>query len=114
MRRSSLWLGLCAFFMILLPALAADDSNDTASRPEANSKKQTDKLIKSGKSFVGRLVKIDADKRILTVEVTSPKPDPQAMQHLANLQRQLLDAQRHRNPVERAAQTNRIQLEIEK
>jgi hypothetical protein len=36
------------------------------------------------------------------------------VQHLANLQRQLLDAQRHRNPVERAAQMSRIQLEIEK
>jgi hypothetical protein len=115
MRSSFRWLGLFGLFLILLPAVAADD-NDTTTKPEANSKKQTDKLIKSGKSFIGRLVKVDADKRIVTVEVTykSPKQDPHTVQHLANLQRQLIDAQRHRNPVERAAQTSRIQLEIEK
>src|SRR5439155_7212652 len=52
----------------------------------------------------------------LTVQVTykSLKQDPQAVQRLANLQIQLVEAQRHRNPVERIAQSNRIQLDIEK
>jgi hypothetical protein len=48
------------------------------------------------------------------VAVTVPKQDPQTAQHLANLQRQLIDAQRHRNPLDRVTQSNRIQLEIEK
>jgi hypothetical protein len=108
MRRSFPWLSLFALFLILLPALAADDSS------EATTKKQVDKLTKSGKSFIGKLVKIDADKRILTVEGKVPKQDPQTAQHLANLQRQLIDAQRHRNPLDRVTQSNRIQLEIEK
>src|SRR5690349_14257775 len=116
MRRSFPWLGLFAFFLIVLPALAADDSDDLATTPAANSKKPTDKLVKSGKSFLGKLVKIDADKHILTVEVTykSPKQDPQAAQHLANLQRQWIDAQRSKNPVDRIAQISRIQLEMER
>jgi hypothetical protein len=115
MRRSLPWLGLMALFVILLPAPAADDRSDTTTKSEAN-KKQYDKLIKSGKSFIGKLVKVDADQRHLTVEVTykSLKQDPQAVQHLANLQLQMVEAQRHRNPVDRLTQTNRIQLEIEK
>jgi hypothetical protein len=116
MRRSFPWLGLIALLAILVPALAADESNNATTKPETNSKKPTDKLVKSGKSFIGKLVKVNADKRILTVEVTykSPKQDPQAVQHLANLQRQLVDAQRSRNPLDRVTHTNRIQLEIER
>ena len=110
MRRSFSSIRLLALSLIVLPALAADDGSD------ATTKKQVDKLVKSGKSFVGKLVKVDTDKRILTIEVTykSLKQDPQAAQHLANLQLQQAEAQRHRNAVDRMVQTNRLQLEIEK
>ena len=75
------------FFAILLRAGAADDNGDTTAKPDAQTKKLYDKLIKSGKSFLAKLVKIDADQRYLTLEVTykSPKQDPQTVHHLANL-----------------------------
>jgi hypothetical protein len=116
MRRNLLWLCLLLVLGISLPAFAADDSSDPTTKPDATDKKVYDKLIKSGKSFGGRLVKVDSDKRVLTVEVTykSPKQDPQAVQHLANLQRQMVEAQLHRNPVERIKHLNHIQMEIGK
>jgi len=116
MRRSLPWLGCLGLFALLLPALRADDNSETTTKPDAQAEKQCDKLIKSGKSFIGRLVKLEADQRYLTVEVTykSPKQDPQAVQNLANLQRQMIEAQRQRNPVERLKQLYHIQLAINK
>jgi hypothetical protein len=116
MRRNQPWLALSVYFAILLPVVAADDNADTTPKPDSQIKKQYDKLIKSGKSFLAKLVKINADQHYLTVEVSykSPKQDVHTVQHLANLQAQMVDAQRQRNPVERAKQVNRIQLEIEK
>src|SRR5207245_7498047 len=78
--------------------------------------KQYDKLIKSGKSFTGKLVKVDADQHYLTVQVTYPtaKQDPQVAQNLARLQLQMVDAHRNRNPVERLRQINHIQAEVER
>jgi hypothetical protein len=116
MRHTFPRLALMILFAMPLPMVVADDNADATTQPDAQIKKIYDKLIKSGKSFLGRLVKIDADKHYLIVEVAykSPKQDGQTVQRLANLQAQMVDAQRQRNPVERLKQLNRIQLEIEK
>src|SRR5437879_2732213 len=116
MRRSLPWLGLLALIMILLPALAADDDTDAKAKPDATDKKQVDKLVKSGKSFIGKLVKVDADQHYLAVQVTytTTKQDPQIVQNLAKLQVQMVDAQRNRNPVERLRQINHIQADIDR
>ncbi len=116
MRRSFCWLGLMVLFVIVLPARAADDDTDAKGKADATEKKQADKLIKSGKAFVGKLVKIDGDKRVLTIEVTYPttKQDPQTMQNLANLQLRRIEAQRNRNPVDRLRQLSQIDIDIEK
>jgi hypothetical protein len=114
MRRSLPWLCLLALFGILLPAFAADDTSDTTAKPDAKDKKQYDRLTKSGRSFVAKLIKLDGDKHLLTVEVKSPKQNPQVAQNLANLQIQMVEAQRQRNPVERLKQLNHLQLEIDK
>ena len=115
MRRSLGWLGLMVLFVIVLPCLAADDT-DAKAKADAADKKQADKLIKSGKAFIGKLVKVDGDKRVLTVEVTYPttKQDPQTMQNLANLQLRRVEAQRNRNPVDRLRQLNQIEIDIER
>jgi hypothetical protein len=113
MQRKLRSLCLVALFGIFLPAFA-DDTSDSTPKPDAKDKKQLDKLVKSGKSFFGKLIKIDADKQVLTVEVKSPKKNPQAVQNLANLQIQMAEAQRQRNPVERLRQLNHLQVEIDK
>lgn len=112
MQRSLPCLCLVALLAIMLPVLATDD--ETTNKPDAKDQKQFDKLIKSGKSFIGKLVKIDGEQRFLTVEVKSSKQNPQAVQNLAHLQAQLFDAQRQRNPAERIKQMSHIQLEIDK
>jgi hypothetical protein len=116
MRRSLGWPGLMILFVIVLPALAADDDTDAKAKADAKDKKQADKLIKSGKSFIGKLVKVDGDKRVLTVEVTyaTTKQDTQTVQNLANLQLRRVEAQRNRNPVDRLRQLNQIDIDIEK
>jgi hypothetical protein len=116
MRHSLAWLGLMALMLIMVPVVAADDDTDAKAKPDAKDQKQYDKLIKSGKSFVGKLVKVDADQHYLTVQVTYPtaKQDPQVAQNLARLQLQMVDAQRNRNPVERLKQMSHIQGEIER
>ena len=112
MRRSFCWLGLMVLFVIVLPARAADDDTDAKGKADATEKKQADKLIKSGKAFIGKLVKIDGDKRVLTVEVTytTTKQDPQTAQNLANLQLRMVEAQRNRN----RSQLNQIAIDIER
>jgi hypothetical protein len=97
-------------FVIVFPALAADD--DTDAKADATDKKQADKLIKSGKAFIGKLVKVDGDKRVLTAEVTyaTTKQDPQTVQNLANLQLRMVEAQRNRN----RSQLNQIAIDIER
>jgi hypothetical protein len=107
---------LLALFVILLPALVANDDTDLTTKPDAKDKKQVDKVIKSGKAFSGKLVKVDGDQHYLTVEVTytTAKQDPQIAQNLQNLQVQMVEAQRTRNPVDRYRQLNHIQVEIEK
>lgn len=116
MRRRLPWLALTVILTLSLPTLGADDTADTVAKPDARAKKPYDKLIKSGKSFPARLVKVDAEQRSLTVEVSLklPKHDAQTSQHLLHLQAQLADAHRQRNPVERLKQVSRIQLEIDK
>jgi hypothetical protein len=116
MRRCFGWLGLMALFLAMLPAFAADDDADTKTKPDAPDKKQADKLIKSGKSFVGKLVKVDGAKHVLTVEVTykAAKQDPQVAQNLARLQLRMVEAQRNRNAIERARQLSQIQIDIDK
>src|SRR5258708_5353971 len=115
MRRSLPWPCLIALFVILLPAFAADDT-DAAAKPDAKDKKQYDKLIKSGKAFIGKLVKVDGDQHSLTVQVTykTEKQDPQVLQNLANLRYQIVEAQRNGNPVDRLRRLGQIQVEIEK
>jgi hypothetical protein len=116
MRRNLPWLALMILFAALSAAIAADNDSDTATKPDAQAKRNQEKLIRSRTSFFGKLTKLDPDKHILTVEVTykSLKPDPHTVQHLANLQLQLVQAQRNGNPVDRLVQMNRIQLEVEK
>ena len=116
MRRHLFGLGLLAVLVILLPAYAADDSSDAATKPDGIEKKLYNKVIKSGKPFVGKLAKIDSDKRLLTVEVPykAAKQDAQAVQNLYNLQRQMVEAQLQRNPAERLKQVSRIQMDIDK
>src|SRR5437660_3935394 len=112
MQRILGWLGLMVLFVIVLPTLAADDDTDAKVKPDAKDKKQYDKLIKSGKSFIGKLVKVDGDKRVLTVEVTyvTTKQDPQTVQNLANLQLRRIEAQRNRN----LSQLNQIAIDMER
>ncbi len=116
MRRSPPWLGSIAVCLILLPALTADDDTDSKPKPDTKEQKQVEKLVKSGKSFIGKLVKMNADKRIATVEVSykTTKQDPHILQNLTNLQLRMADAQRNRNPIERQRQVAQIQLDIEK
>jgi hypothetical protein len=116
MRRSLPWLAFVVAFAALHPVFAAEDDAESPAKPDPQAKKAQEKLIKSRKPFLAKLTKIDASKHCLTVEVTykSLKQDPQSVQHLANLQRQLVQAQRNGNPVDRLAQTSRIQLEFEK
>ncbi|HLJ95366.1 MAG TPA: hypothetical protein VKU02_19475 [Gemmataceae bacterium] len=116
MRRSPPWLGSIVLCVILLPALAADDDTDSKPKPDTKEQKQIEKLVKSGKAFIGKLVKMDADKRIATVEVSykTTKQDPHILQNLANLQFRMAEAQRNRNPIERQRQIAQIQLDIEK
>jgi hypothetical protein len=115
MRRYLFGFCLMAVFGILLPAFA-DDASNTATKPDGIAQKLSNKLIKSGKPFIGKLVKVDSDKHVLTVEVTykAAKQDAQAAQHFYNLNRQLVEAQRHRNPLERLKQVSHIQQEIDK
>ena len=115
MRRNLPWLALLITLTVLFPVLAADDDGDTPTKPDSPVKKTEEKLIKS-RRFFAKLTKLDADKHRLTVDFTykSLKQDPQTAQHLANLQRQLVQAQRNGNPVDRLAQMIRIQREIEK
>lgn len=114
MRQSLPWLGFMALLVVTLSAFA--DDTDATAKPDTKDKKQYDKLTKSGKSFKGKLVKIDGDKRLLTVEVpyTTTRQDPQIVKNLHNLQVQMVDAQRNKNPVERLRQMNHIQVEVEK
>src|SRR5260370_6762804 len=106
MRRSLGWLGLIVLFVIVLPALAADDDTEAKAKADATEKKQADKLIKSGKAFIGKLVRVDGDKRILTVEVTytTTKQDPQTGQNLPNPQLRMAESNRNRH----RAQMNQI------
>jgi hypothetical protein len=115
MRRNLPWLALIIVFTVLFPVLAADDEAATPTKPDSQAKKTEEKLLKS-RRFLAKLTKLDADKHCLTVDYTykSLKQDPQTAQHLANLQRQLIQAQRNGNPVDRLAQMIRIQREIEK
>jgi hypothetical protein len=116
MRRLLPWLGSVLLGLVVLPVLAADDDADAKTKPDTKDKKQVDKLINSGKAVVGKLVKVDADQRRLTVEVTykTAKQDPQVVQNLAHLQLRLAEAQRNRNPVDRLVQMRQIQIDIEK
>jgi hypothetical protein len=116
MRHHRFCVGLLALFGILLPAFAADDNTDPATKLDGIQKKVYDQIIKSGIIRSSKLAKVDSDKHVLTVEVTykAAKQDAQAVQHLYNLQRQLVQAQLQRNPAERLKQVSRIQQDIDK
>src|SRR5437879_9051668 len=110
MRHMLRWIGVMALSVNLVPILAADDNADPTTKPDAKDTKQLDKIVKSGKAFDGRLVKIDQDQRWLTVEVTykTAKQDPQIARNLYNLQLQLAEAQRNKNPAERLQRISHI------
>lgn len=116
MRRNLPWLRSMMLFVLLLPALWAADDPDATAKPDAKDKKQVEKLIKSGKGFIGKLIKVDGDHHSLTVEVTykTTKQDPQVVQNLANLQLQLVEAQRSTNPVDRLRRMGQIRVDIER
>jgi hypothetical protein len=109
------WLALIIVLTVVFPILAADDQGQPPTKPDSQAKKTQEKLIKS-RRFLAKLTKLDAEKHLVTVEFTykSLRQDPETVQHLANLQRQWIQAQRNGNPVDRLAQLTRIQLEMEK
>ena len=114
MQRQFAWMVLLTAFILLVPLAPADDTTD--SKAEAKAKNEAkEKLLKTGQPFRGKLVGVDEKKRNLTVEVTykNPVPSPQEAQALSNLQRQLADAQRNRNPADRARQVADITVKME-
>jgi hypothetical protein len=114
MQRQFAWMVLLTAFILLVPLAPADDTTD--SKAEAKAKNEAkEKLLKTGQPFRGKLVGVDEKKRNLTVEVTykNPVPSPQEAQGLSNLQRQLADAQRNRNPADRARQVADITVKME-
>src|SRR5262245_57090861 len=114
MQRHFAWMVLLTAFILLVPLSSADDTTD--SKAEAKAKNEAkEKLLKTGQHFRGKLVGVDEKKRNLTVEVTykNAVPSPQEAQALSNLQRQLADAQRNRNPADRARQVADITVKME-
>jgi hypothetical protein len=116
------------------PAAKADDKKDKdAPKPDAKKDKDApkpdpapaepkekkaaqDKLFASRRAIECKLVQVEGAQRYLTVQITLKYavPNAGAANNLANLQRQMLDAARITNPIDRQRRFTEISIEIEK
>jgi hypothetical protein len=93
------------------------DPPKTDTSAEAKEKKAAqDKMLASRKLADVKLVQVEGAQRYLTVQLTLKYavPNAGAANNLANLQRQLVDATRITNPIDRQRRLAEIAIDIEK
>ncbi len=81
------------------PADDKQNKKDKADAANARERRKAEEKIVSGPPFRGKIIRIDPAQRFLTVQVKRkiPQQNLQAVQNLANLQAQLIDASRRKD-----------------
>jgi hypothetical protein len=94
MQRSSMGSGLLALVSLLLPVSQGQEKKADSSKTGSEEKYVTKEKMLSSRKVIGKLIKVDANERIFTVQIKNwiPKENQGAIQNIANLQIQLRNA----------------------
>lgn len=106
------WAGAGALLACFSLALAADKKNPDLDTDKGKAE-ATSKLVSAGE-VTGKLISWDGSGKFFTVEVKVKYavPNPSALQALANLQVQLAQAARERNPATRQQRIAQISVQM--
>jgi len=99
---------------VLVALQASAQDKPPAGKAAATTKEAYDKMVAAGE-ITGKLTTLaDGSQKYMTLEVSVKYqvPNPAAAQEAANLQRQVADASRDKNPAKRAQRLNDLQLKI--